>query len=216
MRMLHPRWRVARMKKGALGGVESPHTMYWTKRGAFSAALQLNELHDRTGVSKSIFSVMQGETGQHRWIAIRGRTLRGLQSFNIVQEQRAARQLAEKIENAVINPEARVKRARPTRQDRVSLCAAVGECAGPWNMNGNCVHCGRLAPGLVREERNDEGNDAGDPAVPAPDVAASAAPVGSDADDDQRTGDPAGSEVHVEAGSEVVRAGDEPARDDAR
>lgn len=224
MMFIRPRWRVARMKKSALGGVESPHTLYWTKRGATAAADQLNNLHERYGVKGGIFAALQGEAGIHYWVPIRDRALRGLQSFNVVQENRSARKLAEtinaKIEEAVNNPNARVKAGRPVRQEfknPVSLCECVGECAGPWYTDGHCIHCGKLAEPLQnREEKNDEeaGKRGPEPAVPTVDEAS--APVGSGADAAQRANGDDGSDVHDEAGSSPVRGGHKPDRLDTR
>lgn len=106
------RWRVARMKKSALGGVESPNTRYWTKRGASAAANQLNALHERYGVQRSMFTAIQGDSGAHYWTAVRHRTLRGVQAMNIVQSLG----VISDIKRTVEDPSFRVNAGRPNRQ----------------------------------------------------------------------------------------------------
>lgn len=73
------RWRVARLRRNDKTGYESPHTRFWTRRGAGNAALRFNMLHAeeyRGGLTQALRGTQVGPL----WHPIRDRELVGLRA----------------------------------------------------------------------------------------------------------------------------------------
>lgn len=156
------RWRVARVNIQRKGGYDSPRTTYWTLWGAQAAALQLNTLNEKFNQARGVLSGLQGSNGEYHWMPVRHRTLCGVQAHNIVMESGSYDR-----HPAGGGSQYRKTRASKRRFDRpapatFNLCENAGECAGPWRMDGHCVHCGGPSRALrenmeeYREERTNE------------------------------------------------------------
>lgn len=200
------RWCVARVRTDRKGGYDSPRTRYWTHRGARAAAIQLNMLDEKFNQMTGMLGAISGTFGENRWMPIRHRTLRGVQAHNIVMESGSYDR--HPAGSGPLSMRLNRRTAAPLRYAtggvvKTNLCSITGECAGPWNFDGHCVHCGKLTvPSVVGEEETDEST------VPVP-VEPEAEAVGGREDAPERPVVPQQRDLHDEARSATDGGGDQ-------